>query len=384
MMEAHFNLGNLQQQQGKLDDAVESYQMAIDLDPSEVRPWYNLGLLHFKQGRIEKASECLQRVIVIAPDLADGHGSLGAVYVRQRRPEDAIESLQRAIELDPSSLFWHRNLAITLRKEGKREQAIASYLQLVELDPSDAESHSNLGTLYHDLRQFEDAAERHQRVIELLPDHAVSHFNLGLALRAQDKFEDAVASLRTVLTISLPRKDATSVRMAGQASHLIEECLAWSSVGSILRGDRLPTTKLELECALQSGRNGPQVVVLVEAALAGVPEVVAAISPIGGQRAARAAALLAASPDAELDAAERARVRGLARDWLSAAVESWLEVLNTGENTDGARKRLTDAREDLCFDSLRGPALKSLPEAERLPWQALWDAIDEALDTDED
>jgi hypothetical protein len=84
---------------------------------------------------------------------------------------------------------------------------------------------------------------------------------------------------------------------------------------------------------------------------------------------------------AELGDAERARLRGQARDWLRADLAAWGQLLV--KRPEQARPRLQQAlriwKQDTDFAGVRGDALANLPEAERQTWQQLWADVEQTL-----
>ncbi|RLC38670.1 MAG: hypothetical protein DRH51_08020, partial [Candidatus Coatesbacteria bacterium] len=53
--DAYYNDGNLYLMIGLFDKALESYQKAIDVNPSHIRAYSNLGVTYYKIGEYEKA-----------------------------------------------------------------------------------------------------------------------------------------------------------------------------------------------------------------------------------------------------------------------------------------------------------------------------------------
>jgi tetratricopeptide (TPR) repeat protein len=70
---AHNNLGNVQIQQGKLDEAITSYRRALELQPDYAAAYNNLGLALRDQGRWEEAIACWRRALELQPDYALAH-----------------------------------------------------------------------------------------------------------------------------------------------------------------------------------------------------------------------------------------------------------------------------------------------------------------------
>ncbi|WP_395750756.1 tetratricopeptide repeat protein [Prosthecobacter sp.] len=64
----HLNLGNLQDQVGKKDDALKSYLKALELDPKSLNAHYNLGLLYVELGKYPEARRSFEEALKLAPD----------------------------------------------------------------------------------------------------------------------------------------------------------------------------------------------------------------------------------------------------------------------------------------------------------------------------
>jgi Tfp pilus assembly protein PilF len=58
-------------------------------------------LVHQQQGRLDDAAEKFQMAIKLKPDYADAHYYLSLVYQKQGRPDDALKEYQTAIKLKP-------------------------------------------------------------------------------------------------------------------------------------------------------------------------------------------------------------------------------------------------------------------------------------------
>lgn len=60
-----FMLGHAYQNLGMSNEAVETYEIAVEVNPSNDSVWNNLGLEHVKRQDYRKAVECYKRAIQI-------------------------------------------------------------------------------------------------------------------------------------------------------------------------------------------------------------------------------------------------------------------------------------------------------------------------------
>ena len=72
---AHNNLGIVLQNQGKLEEAIASYQQALRLKPDYAEAYSNLGMAFQDQGKLEEAIASYQQALSLKPDDAGVHSN---------------------------------------------------------------------------------------------------------------------------------------------------------------------------------------------------------------------------------------------------------------------------------------------------------------------
>jgi len=73
----------------KLDEAIESYKKALEIDPSYQDALHGLGMALFNRGRVEEAIATAKRLIELDQDDILAHTSLSMFYQSQGRIEEA-------------------------------------------------------------------------------------------------------------------------------------------------------------------------------------------------------------------------------------------------------------------------------------------------------
>jgi tetratricopeptide (TPR) repeat protein len=97
--------------QGKIDEAIESYKRAIELNDKDAWSHNNLGLLLFKQGRAAEAVPFLTRAVELRKDVAVFSNNLGMALEHTGKFQDAAASYRFAVSAEPSNDKAKRNLA---------------------------------------------------------------------------------------------------------------------------------------------------------------------------------------------------------------------------------------------------------------------------------
>ena len=61
--EAYTLLGNCQECLDKNEEAIASYNMALEIDPSHADAWFNKGVALKKMGRTKESAQCIEKSI---------------------------------------------------------------------------------------------------------------------------------------------------------------------------------------------------------------------------------------------------------------------------------------------------------------------------------
>jgi tetratricopeptide (TPR) repeat protein len=146
-------LGVVLYARGNYDDAVETLCAAVDLDPTDPRPFQFLG-------KVSKAS---------APLIPE---------VRSR--------LEKFASLYPNNgpAVYYYAMSLWQRSEGESPADFVKIEALLEkaisVDPNSYEEHFQLGVLYQDQQRYPEAIRELTRTISLRPDFNQAHYRLVL------------------------------------------------------------------------------------------------------------------------------------------------------------------------------------------------------------
>ena len=199
--EAHNNLGLLLAGRGREEEAEDCYRQAIALEPGSTRAHSNLGVLLASGKRQDEAERCYRRAIVLNPTDSGVHSNLGALLANQRRDDEALRCYREAIALDPGNAGAYSNLGILLVRLGRLGEAILCYQQAIELDPGCAKAHTNLGLLLEKAKREDEALECHRAAVALDPQSAEIHSNLANLLAHRRQWDEAMNCYRRAIAL---------------------------------------------------------------------------------------------------------------------------------------------------------------------------------------
>lgn len=189
---AHGLLGQVLDNQGRLEEAAAQYKEALRLNPGLWKAHNNLGADLVAMGKTEEAIPHYREAIALNPGYAEAHNNLGFALDRQGRREEAAGHFREALRITPGFYRAHNNWAMSLAAQGKFDQAVLHYREALRIAPDCADAHNNLaGTLARQGRLAE-AAGHCLEALKLSPDFAQAHHNLSLILALQGKKEEAL------------------------------------------------------------------------------------------------------------------------------------------------------------------------------------------------
>lgn len=114
-------------EQGKLDEAINVYKKAQDLEPDNSTIPLMLGVICQDQELLDKANDYFERAKLLSSRKIDFYNSRGMVYFRKGNWEKAILDVKKALEIDSDSAFSHFLLGNIYEVENKITEAIIEF-----------------------------------------------------------------------------------------------------------------------------------------------------------------------------------------------------------------------------------------------------------------
>ena len=112
---------------GRLDEAVEDFDLALELDPGSVGALVGRGEARTKLGLLDDALEDLERAVSLDPDNAEAHTKRGNVHRERGDLDLAVGAYDRALFLERESVEALIERGSVLYELGQREKAILDF-----------------------------------------------------------------------------------------------------------------------------------------------------------------------------------------------------------------------------------------------------------------
>ncbi|HEY7088306.1 MAG TPA: tetratricopeptide repeat protein, partial [Tepidisphaeraceae bacterium] len=249
---AYNNLGQLMVQANRPQDAVPSFEHAIELIPPGGHMAViqtNLGSALLESGRRDEAIIHLRRATTLAPGYAEAHKHLGVGLLGSGQPREAITELQEAVRLESDYLEARYALATALLATGRLAGAISQYRAVLATQPDFAEAHSFLADALMATGQSRDAVAHYQRAVQLKSDLPSACNNLAwiYATSEDAQLRNPAEAIRLALK---------AVELSGGKDPTYLDTLAAAYAGSGKLAEAVTTAEKALEMA-QSAQNEP-------------------------------------------------------------------------------------------------------------------------------
>jgi Tfp pilus assembly protein PilF len=107
----------------------------------------NLGDVLLETGRVPQAIEEYEKALQFNPGSTEAHNNLGLALDQEGRISEAIDQYEQALKIDPHFGLAHSNLANALSQAGRTQEAINHYEQALRVDPNNSDARANLTKL---------------------------------------------------------------------------------------------------------------------------------------------------------------------------------------------------------------------------------------------
>lgn len=192
------NLARVYEEMGRVDDALEQWNLAVSDAPGYRMGWRGLIELLLRHGRWDAARGEAQRLIEEKAKTnghlrSMGHLLLGQIEESADNADGAREQYRLALEQFADDAEVENTWCRFLCERGDYSEAIPALERLCEKYPDDPAALFNLGLANLRQEQFGHAAEWLRASLALRPDHAPTYLHLSEALVRLNRHEEALA-----------------------------------------------------------------------------------------------------------------------------------------------------------------------------------------------
>lgn len=186
-------LGTDLERQGKLAEAAEAHEQALQIDPNLAQAHINLISLYSRLGDAEKAEENFRRAVELDPNAIEAYYNYGVLLFGQKNYLEAEKAFRKALEIDPFHAEAHNNLGFLLEQQGKLAEAMQEYRTAIENKPNLRLAHFHLGRIMVNERRYQEGIEHLLRTLEPEDEETPAYlYALGAAYARAGDFQPAL------------------------------------------------------------------------------------------------------------------------------------------------------------------------------------------------
>ena len=242
-------MAKLDQQEGRVNEAIEGYRNAGALQPDYLAVPVNLGNIYLELNRLADARMSFAAALKIQESIPAAYYGLGQIALSQRNFAEAVNDFKKALALAPEANRIHYSMAMAYRGlkdqenarahlaqqgtvgvrvadplvdrfpelikgerihmvrgrqalEAKRyAEGAAEFREAVAANPNSVPALVNLGAALTQTGDLQGAAEQFEKALRIDPNNVNAHYNLAVLLLNENK-QEAIVHLQAVSKIN--------------------------------------------------------------------------------------------------------------------------------------------------------------------------------------
>jgi tetratricopeptide (TPR) repeat protein len=177
--------GQAAHEQGRFDDAIQTYNRVIALSASQPRTAamanFRIGNAYMAQGKFGNAEFAFERAVTLNPTDAESYNNLGEALGELKQYPRALEAFNKAISLDQKLLKAKYNQAVSYDRLGNFRYSEFVFRGLIKSNPNYSLSYDGLAVTLSKAGRAKEAIAFHEKAIALDPREPSYYFNCAIS-----------------------------------------------------------------------------------------------------------------------------------------------------------------------------------------------------------
>lgn len=184
-----------------LKEAEAEAQKALDADLRIPEAHYAMGMVYKEQGRLNEAAAELKKAIQLDPSYNDGYTGLGMINIAQNNTGGAISNFKQSIRLNTGDWSAHYGMGQALLMQGKIDAALKELNTAQYQFPNSWPVRLALGTAYERQGNTVAAVREYQASINIKPENPAAYLGIANVREVRGDLEHSIAELRSGLEL---------------------------------------------------------------------------------------------------------------------------------------------------------------------------------------
>jgi tetratricopeptide (TPR) repeat protein len=210
----------------RLDDAIQMFQRALDIDSTLAIAWAALGEAYWTRydrfdrkkeaSSRQEAERAVRRALTLDPDLPEAHNACARGLIAEGNYRGAIQELKAALKGNPRFAAAWVNLGRAHQGAGEYADGLAALKRAIRLNPTSFRNYISLGNFHQRSQEYDEAEKAYRKATDLKPDSPIAWRNLGACLLYQGDSERAAHALTQSLNLEENARSRTNLGIAYQ------------------------------------------------------------------------------------------------------------------------------------------------------------------------
>ncbi len=205
-------LGWAELQRGRLDEAIEQLQAALQLEPRDSSAEFGLAEAYRRKRMFAEAAASLAKVEALDASFPGLLLEKGRLAEAQGDMEGAIAGYRAALAESPDDVALKSRLGAALVLTGDLAEAEAFLRDVLKVQPYSAEAEHFLGRIELERGQVEASIQRFERAVRLAPDNGTYRMYVAWAALESNEMTTALRELDAALKLDPNLGDAYWLR----------------------------------------------------------------------------------------------------------------------------------------------------------------------------
>lgn len=187
---------------GRLSEALNALEQAIQLQADFYLAWYERGNVLFAMKRSQEALQSYDRTLQIKPDFYSVWRDRGVLLAAMGQFEAALGSFDRATEVKPDDyVLWYMRGNLLTKDLRDYNKALDSYERSLQIKPDFADAWTGKGKAFYELGQYHAALMAFDQSLQYDANLAVAWMLKGRTLIAVGQRQAAIVAFQQALRL---------------------------------------------------------------------------------------------------------------------------------------------------------------------------------------